>query len=121
MNWKIDWIRALTPPDTEEVKPGVFIQKKGNVYRQIYPAAWNGKINWKNFLIGSHFWRNFIVFLILMFLVFAYVHDTHALKDFYVKVTENKIAWCAGVPLSELKIGVKNESQSPIGIQNNPS
>jgi len=75
-------IKALTPQDTEEVKPGLFIQKTLQGYRQVYPAAWNGKINWKNFLLGGKFWKNFIIFLILMLIAFSYYQETKVCREF---------------------------------------
>ena len=46
----MNFTKVLTPSDTEEIKPGLFIQRRGNKYRQISPAAWDGKIIWKNLL-----------------------------------------------------------------------
>jgi len=99
----MDFIKAITPKDTEEVKPGVFLQKKGNKYRQIYPAAWNGKINWKNFIFGGpNFWKTLIWIIIIGFMVFSYINDTQELSNFYNTVVQNKQAWCAGIPLDEI-------------------
>lgn len=113
-------IKALTPQETEEVKPGVFLQRKGKTWRQIYPAAWNGKINWKNFILGPNFWKNFIWFVIIMFLIFSYWHDTNELREFHNTVTQNKIAWCAGVPLENLKTGDNDQQQNPLAVQTCP-
>lgn len=83
MSEKKIWLDALTPKNTEEVKPGLFIQKTATGYRHIHPAAWNGKINWKNLLIGGNAIRNFVWFAIIMFLVFAYWNDTNQYREFY--------------------------------------
>lgn len=86
-------IEILTPKDTEEVKPGLFIQKKGNGYRMVSPAAWNGKLNWKNIILGPNWLRNFIWFAIIMFICWSYVHDNAAYENFY----EHRFEWCYGL------------------------
>lgn len=81
---------AITPSNTQEVKPGLFIQKRGNSYRQVHPAAWNGKINWRNLLWGSGFFKGLLWFAILMFIVWSYQNDVGAYKDFY----DNRDLYC---------------------------
>ena len=76
------WIDRLTPKNTEEIKSGLFVQKKGDNYNVIHPAAWNGKINWKNLIIGPNFWRGFIFFIILMMIVSSYYIETRACRGF---------------------------------------
>jgi hypothetical protein len=89
-------INNLTPDKTEEIKPGLFIQQIGNnKYRQIYPAAWNNKLNWKNTLLGGDQWlKHLITFLILMFIVFGYVHDHKALLEQNNLIREDPIGFC---------------------------
>ncbi len=118
----MDFIKSLTPLDTEEVKPGLFIQKKGKGYRQIHPAAWDGKMNWKNFILGPNSFKHFLFFVIIMFLAFSYWHDTKELKEFYYKVNNNKISWCAGMDLNDLDIirgDELNEQEYTITISDN--
>ncbi len=91
--------KALTPKDTEEIKPGLFIQRRGNNYRQIDPAAWNGKINWKNFLLGQNFLRNFIWFVIIIFLAWSYFYDTKVYRDFYEEVIADPVSFCTNISL----------------------
>lgn len=105
----MDFIKSLTPGDTEEVKPGLFIQRRLGKYRQIYPAAWNGKMNWKNFILGPNFFKHFFIFLLIVFLAFSYWHDTKELKEFYYKVNYNKIDWCLGVDVDDLVINKEDE------------
>lgn len=88
------FIEAITPKDTEEVKPGLFIQKKFGKYRMIHPGAWDGKVNWKNFLVGANPIRHFIFFLIIVGLAWAYVHDISELRNFYIEVMDDPIKWC---------------------------
>ena len=95
-------IDSLTPKDTEEVKPGLFIQRKLGSYKQIHPSAWNGKIIWKNFLFGTNPIRNFLWFAILMFLVFAYTNDVAQYKGFYEEVQGNPFAYCQSLGESQV-------------------
>ena len=82
----MSFIDSITPKDTEEIKPGLFIQKKLGKYRQISPAAWDGKINYKNFLLGANPIRNLFWFALLMFLAWSYFHDVAEYRDFYMEI-----------------------------------
>ena len=106
------WIERLTPRDTDEVKPGLFIQKTRTGFRQVHPAAWNGKVNWKNFLWGGSY-RHIIWFMILMLLVYSYSIETKTCKDFLenpcdhlINITNfcmNESSYDGFVNLSEVK------------------
>ena len=87
-------IRALTPKDTEEVKPGVFLKQRGDTYRQVYPAVWKGKINWRNLILGPNFTKGFITFIIFMFIVLSYSHDVAQYKEFYEDISNNPNKFC---------------------------
>lgn len=78
----MSFIDSITPKETEEVKPGLFIQKTSKGYRQIHPAAWQGKVNWKNFFWGSGFTRSFIWFAIILLVVFGYQDSTTSCSEF---------------------------------------
>lgn len=91
------FIKALTPKNTEEVKPGLFIQTTARGYRNIYPAAWNGKINWKNFIFGGSFFKTIGWFAIILFIVWSYQHDVAEYKEFYERVASNPLVWCQDV------------------------
>ncbi len=92
----------ITPADTEEIKPGLFIQKKLGGYRHIQPAAWNGKVIWKNFLLGANPLRNFAFFLVLMFIIFAYTNDVSQYKQFYENVAGNPFGYCQALQESQV-------------------
>jgi len=94
--------KALTPRDTEEVKPGLFIQKTTRGYRQVHPAAWEGKINWKNFLLGQSPMKNFIWFAIILFLAWSYFQDIDSYQEFYEEVNSNPAEFCSNVNLVDL-------------------
>lgn len=91
------WIRALTPPDTEEIKPGLFIQKKLGRYRQVHPAAWDGKIIKNNLFFGGDFLKSFIFFAILMLIVWGYQHDVREYQEFYENIRSNPMVFCNDV------------------------
>ena len=88
---------AITPKDVEEVKPGLFVQRKFGKYRTVHPAAWDGKINWKNFLLGANPIKNLAVFLLILFLVFAYTNDVREYKNFYEEVVGDPVGYCNNV------------------------
>lgn len=105
MNFKEKIAKAVTPQDTEEVKPGLFVQTKfvrkagsgekvPKSYRTVYPSAWDGKINWNNFIFGGSVLKTIIPFLVVLFIVFAYVNDVREYKNFYETVRGDPIAYC---------------------------
>ena len=63
----MDLVKMLTPKDTEEVRPGLFIQKTKKGYRQIHPAAWNGKINWKGQIKSMISFRTIFTIALILF------------------------------------------------------
>ncbi len=93
--------KKLTPRDTEEVKPGLFIQRTTKGYKQIHPAAWEGKVNWKNFILGGNFLKSFVWFAILMFLAWSYFQDVGSYQEFYEEVNSDPVAFCLGVNLNQ--------------------
>ncbi len=74
MNFK----ESFTPKDTEELKPGLFIQKKGDTYRQINPVVWNNEWRLKN----QFGWRNLFTIAIILFIAWSYFNDTQWCRDF---------------------------------------
>ena len=112
----MDFVKALTPKETEEIKPGLFIQRTSKGYRQIEPAAWNGKINWKNLFGGKNFLRNFVWFAIIIFVAWSYFHDTKEFREFYIEVNSNPAEFCKNVQLINInEIQITNSLQSNHG------
>lgn len=107
----MDFIKAMTPKNTEEVKPGLFIQarpsrREGIIYRQVHPAAWNGKLNWYNFLLGPNFFKNSVWIIIILFIAWSYSHDVEAYQNYYEELNSNftiRQEFCSGsnFPLEE--------------------
>jgi len=118
-------IDSLTPKNTEEIKPGLFIQKIPKGYRQIYPAAWNGKMNWKNFLWGSGFLKSFIWFVIILIVVYGYYDSTTNCSDFQAdpcKYLPNITNYCLDIQESNNPIfrGEDGRERNPYSLQGNP-
>ena len=112
----------VTPKDTEEIKPGLFIQKKGDVYRQVYPACWEGRMNWVNFFWGGKPWKSLFFFGLILFLVWSYLHDVGEYRDFYIEVQSNQVEYCTQVFQELGEVGVKNGEQilDPFALSSNP-
>jgi hypothetical protein len=94
------WTEKLTPKNTEEIKPNLFIQKTNKGYRQIYPAAWNGKINYNNLIFGKGFWKSLLWVFILLLLAYGYYTSTKACEDFQqdpCKYLPNITTYCIGL------------------------
>lgn len=84
----------------EKIKEGLFVKKEWYGYRVVYPIkkdltkpATKENINWKHVFIGD--WGNFInisIFVVLLlFLAWAYNHDTQECRD----LIENPEAYCS--------------------------
>lgn len=78
MNWKT----VLTPVDTEEIKPGLFIQSKPKnpssiEYRVVNPICWNGEYRWDK----QFSWKNLITVLIIAFLAWSYFTETEYARE----------------------------------------
>lgn len=85
----------LTPKETEEIKPGLFVQKRGeSKYRIIEPMVWNGKYRWKSIILGKDFWKHFIWFLLLMYLSWSYMHDTKECATFMDDIKNKSCTYC---------------------------
>ncbi len=103
----INFKKAFTPKDVEEIKPGFFIQKKGNIYRQVKPLYWEGR--WR--LKGQIRWLNIITILILVIL---YVQGTK-IVTFYEQVNSDPEAFCRDLSIEFWgSFGVINENTNTI-------
>lgn len=99
MSFKAWFLKAFTPDNTEEVRPGFYIQKKvykdgTESFKQVHPVVWNDKISWKNFLFGPKFVSTTFWFLLLMILCFAYYHDTKEYRAYYEDTRQNLTEIC---------------------------
>ena len=96
----------LTPKNTEEVRPNLFVQGKGNKYRIVHPLVWNGNWRVKEQLKTIFSLRTLLSLGFVLFLVWSYVHDTTVTREFYYMVKQNPVEWCnevlAGIPTGDL-------------------
>ncbi len=86
--------KAITPSDTEEIKPNLFIQKKLGGHRQVYPAVWNMEFRWKNMFFGGSPLKSTIFFAIILFIVWSYNYEIAEYKAFYEEVYNDPVLFC---------------------------
>ena len=73
----MSFIERLTPKDTEEIKPGIFIQKRGEGYRVVNPITWDNE--WR---LNKHFgWRNLFTIVLILFLAWSYFTETQFCRE----------------------------------------
>lgn len=90
-------IEFLTPKDTEEVRPGLFVKTTLKGYRVMSPLAWNGKLRVKEQLKTVFSLRTIFTIALVLFIAYSYIHDNSALLDFYKDVRGNPQYFCANV------------------------
>lgn len=104
MSWKDYLVKILTPKNTEEIKPNLFIQTYNNPdslmsrldktirghqkeirypkYRNITPAVLNNKLRWIIVILGAHPIKSLAIFLFILFMAWSYKHDVLTLMTF---------------------------------------
>lgn len=96
-----DWlIKGLTMSNTEEVKPGFFIQRKGTKYRRVYPLVWDKQYQIKDQLKTIFSLRTFFTIGLILFIAWSYQHDVQAYQSFYNDIQNDPLAFCAEVKIS---------------------
>ena len=113
--------KILTPKDTEEIRPGIFVQKnKKGENRVINPIVWNDKWNLKKqFSI-----KTLITLAIIIFVVWSYQHDVKQYQEFFNNVTSNPGDYCDRVlsgkqnPLGGFDIPFNNSMLKNIEVIN---
>lgn len=109
---------SLTPKNTEEVRPGVFVQKwfdtkREGRYRVINPIFWDGKYRWRK----QFSWRNLITIIIILFLAWTYFNNTsycRQLQEDPCEILPDIQEFCS-VKINEVDYG---EEQYTVNIQN---
>ncbi len=91
--------KALTPKNTEEIRPGLFIQARPKnpnsiVYKQIFPFAWNNKILWKEQLRTVFAFRTLFTIALIIFIAWAYLNNVGVYKQFYDETISNPMEFC---------------------------
>ncbi len=90
----------LTPKDTEEIKPNLFLQKKGKSYRQVNPIAWKGKMRWGPQMRTVFSFHTLFWFLILGTILYGYFEVNGDLLEFRELVVGDPISFCQEILLS---------------------
>ncbi len=75
-------IDSLTPKNTEEIKPGLFIQKTPRGYRQINPMAWNGEFRTKEQLRTIINFKSIFTIALILFIAYHYSVNTTTCEEF---------------------------------------
>ncbi len=69
-------VNFLTPKETEEIRPGIFIQKHKDNYRIVKPLAWNGKFRTREQLKTVFNLRTAFTIALIVFIAYSYVQQT---------------------------------------------
>lgn len=90
-----NWLKnILTPKNTEEIRPGIFLQKRGEgdsiYYKVINPIVYNGKYRLRH----QFSWRNLIWIAIIVYLAWSYSKDIGTCKAITEQVKNNPQAFC---------------------------
>ncbi len=119
-------IDSLTPKDTEEMRPGLFIQKKGDNYKEINPVAWNGQ--WR--LRKQFGWRNLFFIILVVFISWSYYSNTEVCAEFQADpcpYLQNLTTYCmqkseegSNTTFFDNVIIRDDATKYPTGIQDNP-
>lgn len=95
------WKRAFTPKNTEEIKPGLFVQQRGKNYKVITPIIWEGKWRLKN-QIGL---RNLFVIILVLLIASSYYFNVKTCRDFTedpCKILSNLVNYCLNLDEKEI-------------------
>ena len=122
MNFK----KAFTPKDTEEIKPGLFIQtkykdnngvKEPAEYRKVLPIVWNGEWKTKEQLKTIFSARTFFTIAIVLFLAWSYLNDVQEYEEFYYNINADPIGFCSEV-YKIIDTDLCNEQNEKAGLCN---
>lgn len=117
-NW---FMRNLKMDNTEQVKPGFFIQKRRNKYRRVYPLVWDNKLLIKEQLKTVFTFRTFATIAIILFIAWSYQHDVQSYQEFYEKVRGDPLAFCAEVKTANNVECTAQWEAAGLCIRSNPS
>ena len=103
----MSFVDSLTPKDTEEIKPGLFVQNRKGNYRVVNPIAWKGQ--WR--LDKQFGWKNLITIVIVIFVAYTYINETTFCRQLQANPCEmlpEIINYCS----SENQLGVLEISEA---------
>ncbi len=101
----INFKKAFTPKDTEELKPNFFVKKTSDGYKQVKPLVWNGQ--WR--LRGQIGWRNILTVVLILALFFSGSQYVTFYEDFH----QDPESFCKDYSLINIR-GVTYEDTSSI-------
>jgi hypothetical protein len=52
----------------------VYLKRSGKNYRVVHPIKIDGKINWKNLLVGGSYW-NLLIIAVVLSLIFGLINE----------------------------------------------
>ncbi len=125
----MSWAKSLEPKDTEEIKPGLWIQKTKKGYRQILPMAWKGKVLWKKQLRTVITVRTIFTIALIIFIAWSYLHDVNVYKKFYEEFNSDRVGYCEAEleehynqnpGFTEDGFQIKDGEQNPFSISSHP-
>ncbi len=100
----INFKKAFTPKDTEELKPNLFVKKTSKGYKQDNPLVWKGE--WR--LRGQIGWRN--IFMIIL-IIFLYTQGSKYVV-FYEDFNVDPGKYCENVAYVKLNEAINYEQDS---------
>ncbi len=116
-------IDRLTPKDTEEIKPGFFIQKRKGSWRRVEPMAWKGEWRTKEQLKSVFNFRTLFTIAIIIFLAWSYFNETEycrELKKDPCELLPNITSYCFERQVNLQSEVINEEWKYPSTLPGNP-
>lgn len=110
---------SLTPKNTEEVKPGLFVQNKNGTWRAVQPIVWNGEWRLKN----QFGWKNLFTILLIFLIAYSYFHETsycRELQENPCEILTNLTNYCFEVGQDSIGINYGEQKKDNIALQDYP-
>lgn len=117
----MDFIKTLTPENTEEIRPGLFVQKHKGKYRVVKPMAWDGELLIKDQLKSVFNLRTLFTILLIIFITWSYVNETGYCRELKVNpcpLLDDITKYCYETSVNTLR-GDYEIDWDTITIQNN--
>ncbi len=116
-------IDSLTPENTEEVKPGIFVQKHSGSYRVVKPLAWDGKLLIKHQLKTVFNLRTIFTIVLIIFIAWSYMAETEysrKLQNNPCDLLQNITEYCYSDINYQRTLGDNEFKWDDFTIQGNP-
>lgn len=111
--------RLLSPKNTEEIKPGLFVQNRKGKYRVVKPIVWNGEYRLKD----QFSWKSIITIVLILFIAWTYFEETEfcrQLQENPCELLPNITSYCFEQSSLGVFGGDENKREDSYPIQNNP-